>query len=449
MLLATRTLVSFAAVLLVDRYYQILDCRLGVAIATCFTAAGFATFSIANSLPLFFAGAILCGLGYGLGGMVGMTLLTRRWYPQGQIGSAVGFATVGSGMALFIIPSIAVRIIENVSLHASFLFEAIAALTVALIALLFIRNRPKDRSSHLTENAQKDLDSAQRRNDAGSSPAGVPANNNESNRTHARLGPVDLQFKPKANNFLRVTEPNGPQPKPRSSDVLRTPEPNGSQPITELNDGQPAPNSNNPQLDPKQSVGAHISQANYRLLIFSMVLVGMISVGGPAYVTVYFTDNGMDPILAATLLSVQGAFLAIFKFTTGRLFDIIGTRKGSTIMFAVEIVGLVAMCLAISGNTAIAIAAVVLYGAGVSLGSVGVSVWSLELASPKNKIRSIKNYQVAYSIGGFVVNTFPGPLKELTGTYLSTYVVLAIGACIACAIIVGTYFRKRRYVVTR
>ena len=57
------------------------------------------------------------------------------------------------------------------------------------------------------------------------------------------------------------------------------------------------------------------------------------------------------------------------------------------------------------------------------------------------RARSIKNCQVAYSVGGFVMNIVPGPLKELTGTYVSAYAIMLALAIAAAFIILGTYRR--------
>ncbi len=363
--LAVRTLASMAAIMFVDRYYHLLDCRLGIFLATMLTTVGFTIYSFANSLPVFLIASGLTGLGYGLGGMVGMTMLTRRWYAD-HIGGAVGFASVGSGVASIVIPVIAVRIIENVSLHASFRFEAALALTIGIVVLVLLRNRPSD--------------------------IGLERRNNDSVKN-----------------------------KPASSNT----------------GNQNAPSTN--------TIGAHITNREYRLLIIAACFIGIMCVGGPAYVTVYYTNSGIAPLFAATLLSLQGVFLTVSKYATGKLFDAVGTGRGSAIMFAFVIMGLASLCLVGLGVTRIAPVATVLYGTGLSLGTVGISVWSIELANPKNMTRSIKNYQVAYSLGGFLANTFPGPLKELTGSYMSSYAVMLVTALFAGIVIVGMYYKYRAY----
>ena len=137
--LACRTLTSLVCMLLVNRYYTRLDCRRGVLVATLLTAVGFGVFSQARSTALFCLGAVFTGAGYGLGGMVCMTTLVGRWF-RDHVGTAVGIASAGSGMASLIVSPVAARIIHASSLSAAFLCEsAIAALIGAVVFVLLAR----------------------------------------------------------------------------------------------------------------------------------------------------------------------------------------------------------------------------------------------------------------------------------------------------------------------
>lgn len=367
LVLATRTLVALVAIMFVDRYYRLLDCRMGIFVATMLSAVGLAVYSYAGSLPAFLAAAVLTGIGYGFGGMVGMTMLTRRWYTD-RVGTAVGFAAVGSGIAGIVVPLVAVRIVENVSLHASFLLESVLAFAVGFIVLALLRNYPEDVGL--------------RRDAAGSAASTASA-------------------------------PDRPAGSGKRASAEQAP------------------------------IGARMSRPEYRRVIAAAVCVGIMTVGGPAYVTVYFTDAGISPVLVASLFSLEGVFLTASKFATGRLFDAMGAGRGSAVMFSFIIAGLGCLCAVGLGATAIAPVAVVIYGIGLSLGTVGISVWSLDMANPQNLTRSIKNFQVAYSLGGFLTNTFPGPLKEITGSYLSLYVILLAASVFAAMTIVGTYRKYR------
>ncbi len=143
MVLSIRALVSLLATFLVAQYFKRLDCRLGIALATGMTGLGFLVYSLANGFALFALGAVLCGIGYGFGGAVGMTLVIGRWFKD-DVGKASGFSAAGSGVAGALFPLVTVRIINAAGLHAAFLFEAVFAFAVAVFVYLLLRNSPRD-----------------------------------------------------------------------------------------------------------------------------------------------------------------------------------------------------------------------------------------------------------------------------------------------------------------
>lgn len=355
LILSVRTLVSLLATIVVDRFYRLFDVRLGVLIASLCTAAGFVVYSFAGSLPVFFAGAFLLGLGYGFGGLVAMTILANRWYAEG-IGGAVGFATMGSGAASIVMPLLVVRVIEASSLSTAFLVEGIIAAVVGVVVFILLRNRPSD---------------------MGLEP--YVGKSNKKKRSRRR-------------------------------------------------DVRPA------------------SKADHFILMAAMVLVGAFCCGAITYLSVLATSSGFDPVLAATFVSVAGVALTASKFATGELFDLMGTPRGSAVVFAIGFFGFSLCCFAWVGSVALMVAAAVLTGAGISLGSVGISVWSLDLSSEANRAREIKNFQVAYSIGGFIANTLPGIVKDLVGSYVVSYVGMLVMLVLAAIIVLRHY---RKYTVDR
>ena len=349
LILSARTLASLLAMFVVDRYYQALDVRNGVLVACLLTAAGFLVYSFATGLPVFFAGAVILGAGYGLGGLIAMTILTNRWFSE-NVGSAVGFATMGSGMASIVMPLIVIRVIEAASLSVAFLVEAAIALLVGLAVFALLRNRPSD-----------------------------------------------LGLEPYA----------GKPGKKKRGQVLEM---------------KPAP------------CGERV------LLLAAVAFVGIFSCGAITYISVLATTSGFTPAFAATIVSVAGVALTVSKFVTGELFDVLGTQRGSAIVFVVAAIGFALCCCAGTGSAALMVVAAVMVGAGISLGSVGISVWSLDTADPANRARHIKNCQIAYGVGGFVANTLPGIVKDLFGSYVISYVGMLV-ILLAAAVIILRYYR--------
>lgn len=355
-IISVRTLVSLLAMMLVARFYGILDCRRGVCTAAIFVVAGFAIYSAStdNFIGLC-AGSAFTGLGYGLGGMVASTMLISRWY-KSNVATVAGIAAAGSGVAVMVLPTFFVWLINNYSLSASFAFESCLAAVCALVLYLLIRNQPKD------------------------------------------IGCVPYEAEPK------------PSKKGES----------------------------------KARISRNLPAKWVPVVIMAMVFVGCISVGGTSYLAVLFTSEGLSAEYAAFLVATCGTCLTFAKLFSGIVFDKIGTRNGSLVFFALLIAGTVLLCLTDMGLPQLAFVAVFLYGLGLSLGTVGISVWSIELAPEGNKMKTIRNFQLSYAFGGFVFTLLPGFLTEFFGTYLVTYAILLVLISVAAAVIVGIYFILER-----
>lgn len=175
------------------------------------------------------------------------------------------------------------------------------------------------------------------------------------------------------------------------------------------------------------------------VLLVAMVFVGCASVGGNGYLGVLFTSEGFSTEAAAALIAVSGACLMVAKLFNGLVFDAIGTRNGSILFFLLFIGGTGLLCLTDMGSSWLATAAAVMFGLGLSLGTVGISVWSIELAPKGREVQTIRNFQICYALGGFIFMLLPGFLTEAFGTYLVSYAALFFMLIAAAAVIVGIY----------
>jgi MFS family permease len=180
------------------------------------------------------------------------------------------------------------------------------------------------------------------------------------------------------------------------------------------------------------------------LLVVAVICVGMCTIGGQSYLSVAFTTAGFSSVFGGLMVSLAGACLTVSKFATGELMDRFGPRKGTLLVFVIYLVGFAAICIAVvimSGTAALL--GTICYGLGNGVGTVGVSMWSLELSDLEHRSRSIRNYQICYALGGVIVNFYPGILKELTGSYLVSYEIMLAAAFAAVVIIVAAYRRYR------
>ena len=176
------------------------------------------------------------------------------------------------------------------------------------------------------------------------------------------------------------------------------------------------------------------------LLLVAMVFVGAYCCGGITYITVLLTSNGFEAGFAASIMSVVGFALMVAKFVVGRMFDKLGSVAASACMFAIAAVGFSMLCFVETGAAPLMVTGAILIAIGLSIGTIGVSVWSLDTAGAGNVSRQIRNFQVAYSLGGFIANTLPGIIKDLVGTYVVSYAGMLV-ILVAAAFIVLRYYR--------
>lgn len=176
-----------------------------------------------------------------------------------------------------------------------------------------------------------------------------------------------------------------------------------------------------------------------RLLLVAITCVGVFGCCGMTYLSVLATSSGFDVAFGALLVSVAGVTMTLSKLVAGRLFDRLGSPLASLIMFSIAFVGFGLCCLAGLGSEPIMIAGSVAVGSGLTLGTVGLSVWSIDLSDPDTRTKQIKNFQVAYAFGGFIANTLPGIVKDLVGTYVVSYAAMVALIAFAALVILRFY----------
>lgn len=396
LVLTVRSFVSLVAIFFVSAFYRRFSLRVGVAAATAFTAAGFLAYSLARDLALLCLGSVLTGIGYGFGGVVATTMLIGNWY-RGHIGTVAGAVGMGSGVASMVMPLAVAAVIARSDLSHAFLMEALLALGLGTVVVALLRSKPQDVGLRPVEEP------------APAAPPAAPA---------AGAAPAAVPAAPTTGAVPAAAAPTRTAPEPSA----------------------PAAPARHPG---KVHVGATtLPRADKRLMLAAMVLLGAVAIVGNGYFSVLLTSSGIGLETAALLTAVLGTSLTLSKLACGWVFDLAGARKGSLAFFTVLIVGLLLCSLAGPGGAADGFFAAVFFGVGVALATTGVSVWTLELSAPRDRLGMVRDFQVAYAFGGFAFNLMPGALANATGSYAVSYALFA-AAAIACALIVGIVYKRR------
>ena len=139
--LMVRNGVSLLSMFLVVPVIRRLDLRLTLTGAVLSGAAAFLLFSLADRFVLFCAGMAFAGLAYGLGGMVSVSVLIKRWF-EAHEGLALGICAAGTGLSAVIGSPILTALTENHSMRYSMRMEAWFLTLMAATLFGLLRNYP-------------------------------------------------------------------------------------------------------------------------------------------------------------------------------------------------------------------------------------------------------------------------------------------------------------------
>ena len=142
-ILLVRNCVAFASLFFVGKFYEKTELRLGISLAFLFSAGGMLLYSTAKDFWGLALGAMVAGLGYGLGGMYPVSLLLHRWFRLHEA-VALGISTAFTGLAVIFGSPLITAISENYGVQTTLLFHGVMLIAGALCTFLLIRNWPAD-----------------------------------------------------------------------------------------------------------------------------------------------------------------------------------------------------------------------------------------------------------------------------------------------------------------
>lgn len=143
-ILSIRCLFSFAVTFLVELYYRKLSLRTGILLASLIGVASPLIYSIGGSAFLYYTGAALGGIAYGLGAIYPTSLLLSRWFHTHR-GLALGISSAGSGVAAMAFSPLVSALVLKYSLRTTFLLQGGFMLVSAFIVFLLLRNDPQEK----------------------------------------------------------------------------------------------------------------------------------------------------------------------------------------------------------------------------------------------------------------------------------------------------------------
>ena len=358
-LVTMRLVVAFVCMLLIGKYYDLFNIRVGGSLAAAFGGLTFLIYSFASDFTLFAVGAGVSGLAYGFGSMVPVSILMTRWFDDHKA-LAISICSAGSGLGSIILPPVVTGLLSTLSMPTVFRIEAAFILLCAAVIYLAIRNYPHDMGlTRLGENRER-LKQAAQENAA-----------------------------------------------PRA-------------------------------------MKAPITKAVLILSCAGSFLMGAQGNPGIMHIPVLYTSEGFTAVLAATLMSIIGAALTVGKIVFGEVTDKIGGFRSSIIFFILLVLGNGLCCLAGTGNAVLGLTAVAVLGVGYSVSTIGPSIWAGDLSSEMEFPKTMRTFQIFYSLGALITASVPGILADrFSGSYVPAYVMFTAMALIASLLIVAAYVKKK------
>ena len=201
------------------------------------------------------------------------------------------------------------------------------------------------------------------------------------------------------------------------------------------------------QAQSTEAAALRIGKVRWVLLFVSMCFLGAIASPGCTHLMILFTTAGFRAEDAALSVSLFGLALMVGKCLYGEVCDVLGGWRANYIFSAILFAGLILCTLSDLHVRALMFIGAVLYGSGVPMSTVGISIWAEAFSAPERYDRAVRLFQTGYGAGALLFSFFPGMVADGCGSYAPAYAVfLAIGV-LSIAVVQSTYRLKEKQAV--
>lgn len=140
-LISIRCLFGIAGMLLSELFYRKISMRMGLTVTCGITAGAFFLYGVSRTAWMCDAAAAASGIGYGLGTMIPVEILMKRWFSKRR-GAAVGICAAGFGVSITLFFPLVTWIIESWGVPVAFYLQAFFVTAVRLLLFALIRDFP-------------------------------------------------------------------------------------------------------------------------------------------------------------------------------------------------------------------------------------------------------------------------------------------------------------------
>ena len=141
-----------------------------------------------------------------------------------------------------------------------------------------------------------------------------------------------------------------------------------------------------------------------------------------------FTTTGHSIEEVSSVLALLGGMLILGKCSFGLVSDRFDSSNALICYGLLLLSGQTLCCFsAVSGPLLLRLT-LVFFGLGAAIPGVSIPILTADLCSPADYAKTLKNYQITYTLGGLLTSTLPGILADLTGSYLTSHVLFVFCA---------------------
>ena len=134
--------------LLSGRIFARFDVKKVMCVGGICMALGYASYALAQNLPMFYISSVICGLSQGLLVVVSIPMLIANWF-HARRGTAMGIAAMGSGVGGMLCNPLAARLIVQIGWRGTYVLLACVIFLVVVPACFFvIRTKPAHMGLH-------------------------------------------------------------------------------------------------------------------------------------------------------------------------------------------------------------------------------------------------------------------------------------------------------------
>lgn len=164
-------------------------------------------------------------------------------------------------------------------------------------------------------------------------------------------------------------------------------------------------------------------------VVFFIIIMFLLGCSGTPYthhLTIHYVTAGYSSVQAATAFSIYGAVLIGAKILFGVCADRFGTYRVNFVYTAAWT--LASFVTAIVNGTSLGLlyTAGILNGIGITVATVGMTVWCGDLSSEGQYAKRVKLSQTLYQLGSLLGSGIPGILADITGSYAPSYMIFTV-----------------------